>query len=88
MTDIIIEDKVCWKCGKEFTSDNPKTIHHALPQVLQPAHNVKIPLHANCHEIMTSMDMSALTTFAFKLHKEAIQLESKVGKLTKLLEVK
>ena len=41
---------ICWLCGNEFTINNQKTMHHVIPQHLNPITNITIPLHRECHD--------------------------------------
>jgi hypothetical protein len=84
---IKIEGDNCWKCGEAFTADRPRTTHHALPQWMKPKMNVLIPLHENCHEIVTSNDMGSMTAFAMKLKLSTDELNKRVAILTKMLKV-
>jgi 5-methylcytosine-specific restriction endonuclease McrA len=86
MMQIIIHEEECWMCGKAFSSEDKKTMHHVLPQCLKPAKNVLVPLHESCHEKITSQDISSLTQFASKLHKELELTNTRVGKLVAMLK--
>lgn len=85
---INIQDDICWKCGKPFDDkddDLKKTVHHMLPQTCNPVKNVTVPIHEKCHREITSVDMIALTNYAFKLKKNQEQLNNNVEALTSLL---
>lgn len=86
-TNIIIDDDVCWLCGNPFTNEKGmnRTTHHTLSRHLKPKKNITVPIHQKCHDEITSVDMSALTAFAYRLQKETTSLNSKVGGLINLL---
>ena len=86
-TSITIQDDVCWRCGKPFSKDKglAKTTHHAIPQQLRPAKNILLPIHEKCHSEITSTDVSSLTAFAYRIHKEVSALKGKTCGLVSLL---
>ena len=87
MLEIEIKDDTCWKCGEPFTKERPKTMHHILPVTILPVKNLKIPLHQDCHDIVTSNDMTALTSFAYALKKSADELCGRVNKLIEHVKI-
>lgn len=84
MTQITINDDVCWICGEKFTTEKGKTrtTHHVLPQHLRPKKNVLLPLHEDCHEKMNEHDFSGILSFAYSIMKSAQRLVAQTGKLT------
>ncbi len=62
-------------------------MHHALPKHLKPVNNVLIPICISCHDMITSNDMGALTSFAYGLAKQAEDLTKKTSKLIEQVKV-
>jgi len=88
MTVLNIQDDKCWKCGQPFDNSNPdlmRTVHHTLPQQLQPVNNVTVPVHEKCHKEITSQDMMSLTAHAYKLNKQIESLTGSVEGLNSIL---
>ena len=44
--------KKCWLCGCDDI-----TMHHVIPKIRNPRHNIKIPLCRKCHDSMHSHNM-------------------------------
>lgn len=45
-----IDSNRCWCCGIEFTEENFKTGHHAIPATFKPLFNLCIPICKKCHD--------------------------------------
>ncbi len=87
MTQITISDDKCWLCGKEFNNEKgmQRTTHHVLPQQLKPVKNILIPIHQKCHTIITSNDISSITTYTYRITKETIEIKKSIDRLTTML---
>jgi len=66
MGNIIIQDNVCWACGK---TNVQLTTHHGIPQHLKPKQNITIPICQNCHKQINSHDISGMFSFAYKIER-------------------
>lgn len=86
---IIIQDDACWICGKPFGSDDEmkRTNHHTLPQHLNPAKNITVPIHEKCHDKVTIADVNGIYSYLLKLNRAHEQLTSQTLKLTKYFEL-
>lgn len=88
MTLITIQDLVCWRCGKPFDQTDPelsRTMHHTIPQSLNPVHNIIVPIHEKCHKEITSQDISSLASHAYRLGKQTEQLTGSVEGLNSMI---
>jgi hypothetical protein len=86
MTEIMISDDVCWLCGKPANAEDPLTSHHALAQVLNPAKNIRLPIHESCHKRVTAQDINSLYGWVEKLSKNTRSQAMQVGTLLSFLE--
>lgn len=81
--NIIINESVCWICGKPFSKVKGKnrTIHHALPQHCKPVKNILVPIHESCHNRINRGDINSIISFAYKLQKETAEITKKITAL-------
>ena len=75
---------MCWKCGKQFNKD--KTTHHTLPKHLNPAKNITVPIHEECHQIINSQDIAGMKANVIRLRLQIEELYKQVGRLNKSIE--
>ena len=63
----------CWCCGKK-PPQVKLTIHHGIPQTMNPIKNVEIPICEGCHDLINTQDVNQTMQFVFKLDKTAEEL--------------
>lgn len=87
---IVINDKQCWICGTP-QSQNKLTIHHSIPEYLEPKKNVLIPVCVECHETMNKTQTMHIAGRVRGLFREMKLLEKQFEDylyLTKNLKLK
>lgn len=84
---ISIKDDKCWMCGKKFDNGGiVRTTHHCLPKNLNPVNNILVPICQNCHDRLNSQDVASLTSYGYKLKRDADDLKKGIGILNKNLD--
>lgn len=71
-SECILDDNICWMCGKVFTTNDckitdRKTMHHTLPRHFKPVKNVVVPVCQDCHNKLNQHDTAGLIQFTKKM---------------------
>jgi len=82
MTNIIINDKECWRCG----GTKNITMHHTLPKHLKPAKNIVVPVCEGCHKEITSEDITGLYSYLSKMEMKIMELLKQVKATKTIIE--
>lgn len=73
----------CWMCGNTVEK---MTVHHGIPQLFAPKHNVLIPVCEKCHKQINTVNFGAVASHLYKAMKTFRNNEAILIQLTKILE--
>ncbi len=83
MTTILINDVVCWICGKQKQN---MTSHHGLPKHLMPKNNVQVPVCRDCHDKINADDVQGMYAYIHRLSKQSDEVSKNLEVIKKILD--
>ena len=72
---VVRNAETCWRCGKK-TPDVKLTIHHGIPQTMNPKMNMEIPICEDCHDEINKQDVTSVLQFVYKIGRNTEELIS------------